>query len=185
VRSGAPQTRWVLIVITGPIASGKSTLATAVAQRLQSLGTRAAVIDLDVVHESVRAGSELTGDAAWDLARRRAASDATRLLPDAVVVIAEGSFNRPADRATFARNLGPSDEPIHYVTLQVSFDEALRRAQRDPTRGRSRDPDFLMEHFRRHSSGGPAPAADLLIDTEQTPLAAAVDAVMGLVATAG
>ena len=173
----------MLIVITGPIASGKSTLATAVAKRLESLDTRAAVIDLDLVHESVRADSSATGDAAWDLARRRAAALASSLLADAVVVIAEGSFNRPGNRATFARSLGPTGEPVHYVTLQVSFEEALRRAQRDPTRGRSRDPDFLAAHFRSHVSAAPAPVSDLLIDTERTPLAVAVDAVMRLVAT--
>jgi hypothetical protein len=82
------------------------------------------------------------------------------------VVIAEGSFNVPSDRAAFAQELRPSSSPV-YVTLQVPFAEALRRAQGDPTRGRSRDPAFLRSHFaKRQGVLAAVPLSDLLIDTQ-------------------
>jgi adenylylsulfate kinase-like enzyme len=160
----------VIVVITGPIASGKSTVAREALQQLERRGVRAAVIDLDAVHDEVIAGGSPSGDATWTLARQRAASQAKALTADGVtVVIAEGSFNLPIDRAVFAENLDV-DEPLAYVTLEVSFEEALRRAQRDPTRGRSRDPAFLASHFasRREVLAAP-PATDLVIDTERMP----------------
>jgi len=41
----------MVIVICGPIASGKSTVARAVARSFEHLGTQAAVVDLDLVYE--------------------------------------------------------------------------------------------------------------------------------------
>ena len=89
------------------------------------------------------------------------------------VVIAEGSFNLPSDRATFTQHLRPNSR-LAFVTLQVSFQEALRRAQADPTRGRSQDPQFLGSHFEaRHDVVAAVPATDIVIDTERTAAKAA------------
>jgi predicted kinase len=163
----------VVIVITGPIASGKSTVARELARELERRGVRTAVIDLDLVHDELATGST-SDDASWSQARRRAASAANAYLEDGVaVVIAEGSFNAPSDREAFAADIRAIDPPV-YVTLQVSFDEALRRARGDPTRGRSRDPRFLGSYFatwQEHLAA--APATDILIDTERTTAAAA------------
>jgi adenylylsulfate kinase-like enzyme len=163
----------VVIVITGPIASGKSTIAQALARELEQSGVRAAVIDLDLVHDALP--ETLAGDdSSWTVARRNAAATANLLAADGVtVVIAEGSFNSPDDRSTFARDLRSDRDPL-YVTLQVSFEEALRRALRDPTRGRSRDPEFLGAHFdaRRDALANP-PTTDIVIDTERTTATAA------------
>ena len=62
------------------------------------------------------------------------------------VVIADGSFNLASDRAAFEQRLDSNVSPF-YVTLNVTFEEALRRAQSDPTRGVSRDPAFLAGYF--------------------------------------
>ena len=62
----------MVIVITGPIASGKSTVALELTRELERRGVRAAVIDLDLVHDEVVHAS-LSDDATWTLARRRAA----------------------------------------------------------------------------------------------------------------
>lgn len=159
----------MVIVITGLIASGKSSVARALASELESRGVRSAVIDLDIVHDQLTTNGSASDDSTWTLARRETATVANGLHEDGVaVVIADGSFNTPSDRATFAEHLRPSAGLV-FVTLQVSFEEALRRAQGDPTRGRSQDSRFLASHFAaRHDVLAAVPATDIVIDTERT-----------------
>jgi adenylylsulfate kinase-like enzyme len=159
----------MVIVITGPIASGKSTIARALARELEPDAVRVAVLDLDRIHDMVKADGATSDEGTWTTARHAAATLANTLVEEGVgVVVAEGSFNTPGDRAAFARRLRTGVDPF-YVTLQVSFEEALRRAQRDPTRGASRDPDFLRRYFARAGQAAAAhPGTDLVIDTERT-----------------
>jgi adenylylsulfate kinase-like enzyme len=170
----AVHTRGVVIVITGPIASGKSTAANALARELELIDVRAEVIDLDRVHDRLIANGSTADDSTWTLARRETATVAKAFLEEGVaVVIAEGSFSVPSDRAAFAQHLRTSSG-LAFVTLQVSFEEALRRAQSDPTRGRSRDPQFLGSHFAaRQEVLAAIPKTDIVIDTEQTTATAA------------
>ena len=172
----------MLIVITGPIASGKSTVARELARELERAHVRVAVIDLDLVHEMVGSDGPKSDNATWALARDAAATLAITFLEEGVaVVVAEGSFNTPADRAAFARHLGPNVRPV-YVTLRVSFEEALRRAQTDPTRGLSRDPAFLGSYFAASAEVLAAvPATDLIIDTERVRATAAAVEIASLI----
>jgi adenylylsulfate kinase-like enzyme len=172
----------VVIVITGPIGSGKSTVAGEVARELERLDIRAAVIDLDLVYDRLVATGSTSGDATWTVARTETATIANAFLEEGVaVVIAEGSFNVPSDRAAFAQHLRPGSELV-FVTLRVSFEEALRRAQGDPTRGRSRDPQFLGEYFAvRRDVLEAVPATDIVIDTERTTPDAAAATIARLV----
>jgi predicted kinase len=171
----------MVIVISGPIASGKSAVARELARVLEGTHTRVEVIDLDNVHDELMAAGRPSSSATWALARGAAASLTNTFLDKGVaVVVAEGSYNAPADRAAFASSLDPGVTPL-YVTLNVSFEEALRRAQADPTRGRSRDPSFLGPYFATHEARGSAPENDLVIDTEResaTSAAAAIAAHM-------
>ncbi len=172
----------MVIVITGPIASGKSTIARELARELERTHGRVAVIDLDQVYDMLRPdGTKSDGDA-WSLARRAAATLVNAFLKDGVaVVVAEGSFNTPDDRAAFARHLDPSIEPL-YVTLRVSFEEALRRAQGDPTRGMSRDPVVLGGYFAAADHAhATIPKTDVMFDTEQTTSTSAASAIASLV----
>lgn len=173
----------MVIVITGPIASGKSTVARELAIELESVGVRAAIIDLDVLHDLLTANGSTSDDSTWTLARRAAATAANAYAEEGVtVVIADGSFNMPIDRAAFTQGLPPGSDPVH-VTLQVSFEEALRRAQGDPTRGRSRDPRFLRSYFAgRRGALAAIPATDLVIDTERTTAPAAAATIARLLA---
>ena len=158
----------MVIVITGPIASGKSTVARELALILERGGVRSAVIDLDLVHDMLAAKGSVSNDATWTLARRGAATLANTFREDGVaVVIAEGSYNQPADRVAFVGLLRADGDPV-YVTLQVSFEEALRRAQADPTRGVSRDPRVLRPYFTAISPVlANVPATDIVVDTER------------------
>ena len=157
----------MVIVITGPIASGKSTVARALSHELAGPGVRVAVIDLDLLEDMLTADGPSSDLASWTLARRAAARLANGFVADGVaVVIADGSFNIPGDRAAFEEHLDTAVSPV-YVTLTVTFEEALRRAQGDPTRGVSRDPVFLEEYFANAAkASGPPPITDVVVDTE-------------------
>jgi adenylylsulfate kinase-like enzyme len=171
----------VVIVITGPIASGKSTVARELARQLERAGVPIAIIDLDGVHDTLARDGPETDDATWAHARRVAASLANTFLgEDRAVVVAEGSFNTPGDRAEFVQYLDAGVDPV-YVTLRVSFEEALRRAQVDPTRGVSRDPAFLGRYFAGFSQAPPTPVTDLVIETERMSASAAAVAIARLV----
>jgi adenylylsulfate kinase-like enzyme len=164
----------MVIVITGPIASGKSTVARELMRELERGGVLADVIDLDRVYEALAGDGPKSDAATWGLARHEAAIRANAFLAQRVAtVIAEGSFNAPEDRLAFVRHLSAGEAPL-FVTLRVGFDEALRRAQADPTRGLSRDPEFLGRYFDAFDRRTPAPEkGDLAIDTEKTTAAEA------------
>lgn len=172
----------MVIVITGSIASGKSTVAHELAGVLAGRNVRAEVIDLDVVYELLAGDGPKSDPATWALARREAAIRAKAFLAQSVaVVIAEGSFNELGDRLAFVRHLNTDEEPL-FVTLRVGYDEALRRAQGDPTRGLSRDPVFLRAYFEAAERVRAAiPTSDIVIDTERTTASAAAIAIAGLV----
>jgi hypothetical protein len=104
----------------------------------------------------------------------------TFLAEGRAVVIAEGSFNTPGDRVEFAQYLDASVDPV-YVTLRVPFEEALRRAQGDPTRGVSRDPAFLGRYFAVFSQAPPTPVTDLVIETDRMSASAAAVAIARIV----
>jgi molybdopterin-guanine dinucleotide biosynthesis protein len=158
----------LLVVVNGPIASGKSTLAQALGRELRERGRRAAVIDLDLLYDMLDHRPK-SDEALWLLARQASALLADRFWAagiDAVVV--EGSFSDAPKRAALLEGLTTEVKP-RIVTLRVSFAEALRRAQGDPTRGLSRDPTFLAgAHADFAARLDPAGTTDLVVDTEQT-----------------
>jgi shikimate kinase len=172
----------MVIVITGPIASGKSTVARELAGELERGGLTVAVIDLDVLYDTLVGNGSKADGATWTLARHEAATLTNTFVEQGqAVVIVEGSFNRPSHRATLARYLNAGADP-HYVALRVSFEEALRRAQGDPTRGVSRDPVVLGSYFAKVSPVlAGAPATDIVIDTERMTPTDAAAAIASLV----
>ena len=132
----------VLIVINGSIASGKSTIARGYARHLAARGIAAAVIDLDLLYDmhhqttGVAKGDQRT----WAIARRAAAALTDTFQSEGVRhVVVEGTFFTPAQRAAYLDALTTPVTP-RFITLRVGYDEAIRRAEGDPTRGVSRDP---------------------------------------------
>jgi hypothetical protein len=110
----------------------------------------------------------------WRAARRSAGAIAGLLLADGRDVVLEGDFRTAAKRAELAIGLPDGVEPC-WVTLRVGFEEALRRAQADPTRGLSRDPAILRAHYDEDEPGLPD---DLVLDTERLSLEGCVRAVV-------
>ncbi len=156
----------LVVVISGPIGSGKSTVARAVAERLRGSGRTVAVIDLDVVV------SMIGGFEGLSATRLRAAREVHGRLVGSwfnrgADVVVHGPFLNAEAEAPFMRELLAGVEPRR-VRLLVSYDVALRRVTADEMpRNLSRDPQFLRRAHDRFGEMVPAmPVADWTFDTE-------------------
>src|SRR5437868_2886129 len=83
----------------------------------------------------------------WREARRMAGKIAAGLERERAALVVEGEFATGAQRSDFCAEL-PHDRSASFVSLRVDFEEALRRATADPSRGLSKDRDFLAAHYR-------------------------------------
>jgi hypothetical protein len=154
----------IVVAITGPIASGKSTLGRAVAVELAGRGRDSAVVDLDLVYEMLDPGrGPKSNEARWKEARRLAGQIAAGLEGRRSAFVVEGEFGTDVQRADFCDQL-PHEWRASFVTLTVDFDEAWRRATADPTRGISKDKGFLAAHYRAVGNAS-AVDGDLILDT--------------------
>ncbi len=169
-------TGMIVVVITGPIASGKSTLGRALAVELTERGSDSAVVDLDLVYEMLDpCRGAKTDQARWSDARRLAGKIAAGLGQRRSAVVVEGEFGTDAQRAEFCDEL-PHEWRASFVTLTVDFDEAWRRAMADPTRGASKDKDFLAAHYRALGNVRPD-ERDLVLDTGDVSVSLAAQSV--------
>jgi hypothetical protein len=165
----------IVVVITGPIASGKSTLGRAVAVELASRGCDSAVVDLDLVYEMLDPGrGPKTNQARWTEARRLAGKIAAGLGGRRSTVVVEGEFGTDAQRADFCDEL-PHEWRVSFVSLTVDFDEAWRRAMADPTRGISKDKEFLAAHYGALGDARRV-GEDLVLDTGDVSVSVSVAA---------
>lgn len=134
------------MLVNGPIASGKSTLAWAIAQRLHADGRTVAVVDMDDVADMVPNGVSGPG---WRWAHQvHGALVAGWLETDIDHVVAHGSAFTPDDMAALVRHLPPGTR-LHHVLLRCSYVTALRRVTAQAERGLSKDPDFLRRAYDR------------------------------------
>jgi len=160
----------LLVVISGPIASGKSSAAEALAAGSRATGRSAASVDLDLLYKMIDAGQPMDNPSSWRQARRAAAVLADEfVLTGMDLVIVEGTFWTRAERDEFANHLATDIRP-HFVTLCVSLPEALRRVEVDNTRRSSRDPAVLRScHVAFAATVGALGAAEPWL-TRQPPL---------------
>lgn len=144
----------VLVVITGPIGAGKSTVGAALATRVGARET-----DLDDLFFA-------TPEAGWRQARIEQAVIVRSWLDAGDDVVVHGDFAAREDR----RPIDEIGAPYTLVLLDVPFDVALERVLADITRGISRHPDFLRgthDAFRQVRGAIPA---DVTYDTSTTSL---------------
>lgn len=154
-------------MITGPIASGKSTVAAALAARLADDGRSVAVADLDDVVESIRAPLDRF-DEMWLTARRvHGCLVAAWLAAGVEVVIAHGPIVTLEDERLLLDGL-PGALP-HRVLLRTTFDVAAERVALDPSRVVSKDLTFLRSTYDAFEALAPDPSSyDDDIDTSIT-----------------
>ena len=80
-------------------------------------------------------------------------------------VIAEGPAT-PREIEQIMRHVGP-DVSVRKLLITTRYEAALARAVSDPTRGISKDPEFLRRMYRRFEQTRPEIAYDLHFDTEE------------------
>lgn len=160
-----------LVVVVGPQASGKSTLASALGSELRRRGERIAVVELDQI--AAMALPTLPG---WDVAHQ-IFETVTGLWARSglTCVIAEGS-GHPEEVAALRRQ-APAEAVVLTVATTTPFDVALARAQADPTRGVSKEHAFLSRIYGAWPDRLQAIAPDVVIDTDAVDLRESVERV--------
>lgn len=137
-----------LVVITGPIASGKSVVSTALADRLNFAGLSVAVVDLDDTVATMNYPSEEL-ELTWERAREAHSELVGQWLSSGVdVVIAHGPFYSASETFALMRQV-PAGIATRRVMLHATYEVALKRVTGDSSRGLSRDPVFLQSTYER------------------------------------
>ena len=146
------------MVISGPIASGKSTAASVLAGRFRTSGRSAATLDLDLFYLMLEDTLPMADPRLWRMARRAAAALVDQFVRDGIeLTIVEGTFWTQTERAEFSDCLTVAVQPV-YVTLRVSVDEAQRRVTADP------QPPFF-----ENPRGAPQVACELRFPSDPSP----------------
>lgn len=161
----------LLIVITGPVGAGKSTTGLALAQSLRRPDYAVAAIDLDQMYGFVRQQDGYGEPTAWARARAGAAGLANALFDTGMsAVIVEGEFFTPEELGTLTAPIQPSVVQ-RFFTLRLSYERALERVQGDPSRGASKDPEFLKLLHAHFAQSLPfLEAQSIVIDTDDLAL---------------
>lgn len=149
-----------LVVISGPIASGKSTLAAELVRLLRADGFSVALTDLDTVAEMA-----LPTLPDWTWAHRiHAQVVGAWVATDIDIVIDEGTSSSEEVQQVLAQV--PPDVEVFHVVLTADYDHSLARAQADPGRGVSKGPDFLRAAHASFARHLPELPCNLRLDVE-------------------
>ncbi|WP_128497333.1 AAA family ATPase [Labedella populi] len=150
-----------LVIVVGPQASGKSTVAAALAAELRRRGERAALVELDQI-----AAMALPTLPNWEAAHRIFETTVGLWARTGLTcVIAEGSGSE--DEVSRLRRQAPSGAVIVVVVTTVTLEAAFARAHMDPTRGISREWDFLNGVYEKWADELVRIGPDVVIDTSR------------------
>jgi adenylylsulfate kinase-like enzyme len=159
-----PSRRTPLVLIAGPIAAGKSAVSRLLAMDLRRSGRQIALVELDALADMAR---PTLPD--WSVAHRIFASVTGQWLGAGMdAVIAESVSDREELEAVL--QTAPAGTPVLTAVVTCPFDVALERALADPTRGISRDAEFLRGVHERWAEEMPRLDADLVLDSATTSL---------------
>jgi adenylate kinase family enzyme len=150
----------VLVLVIGPQASGKTTVAAALSQELRRQGELVALVELDQI-----AAMALPTLPSWDIAAHIFALVAGEWARAGLTcVIAEGISSR--DEVSTLLDQVPSAAVVVTVAMTTPFETALVRAQADlnRTRGMSRDRGWLSDRYGEWSMELSRIGADVLLD---------------------
>jgi shikimate kinase len=141
----APDGR-LLVLISGPVACGKTTAARTLAEIARRYGLNAASIDLDDIVEMV-AGNDWSRIQAKDraLATQVASAIVGELFASHMELVAvAGSTLSNSEWDDLLEPLNPRPKAF-YALLRVSPAEAIRRARNDPQRIHTKDPVVIEQ----------------------------------------
>jgi len=166
-----------LVVISGPIASGKSTVAHALGSRFRAGGRGVAVLDVDDVVDTIGGFGDLDPES-WHQAQVVHGELVGAWLCQGFDVIAHGPFfeRRELDALLHAVPDGIEPRRVH---LLATYEAALERVALDVSRGLSKDPAFLRLTYDRVESLLPTmPRSEWTFDTAAMSCGEIVDALV-------
>jgi hypothetical protein len=154
----------VLLVLTGPIGAGKSTLAAEVGVRLRASGRATAVLDLDEVLLTIGGFAHLSSER-FGQARRVHGELVGAWLEEGLDVVAHGPFFTAGDLDLAVQAVPPGTK-VRVALLQASFDVTAERVRSDPTRPTPFKSELLRAAFdRAQASLANLLGLDRIIDT--------------------
>ena len=169
-----------LILLIGPIASGKSTIAEGLGVRLRASGHQVAVLDLDDAVENVGGFAGLTPEL-FELAVATYANDAATCLGRGLDVVAHGPLFEPGSLDSLLSAI-PARTRVWHIRLHSTYVTALERVRDDPNHRLSKDPAFLkMAYQRDQPLLDSLPGADATFDTRARSPRQILDVVVELV----
>jgi hypothetical protein len=167
-----------LVVIVGPIASGKSTVAIALGDRFRRAGRAVAVLDLDDFVDTIGGFAELAPQH-FRQAQGVFGQLVGAWLREGFDVIAHGPFLQTEEQAALLHALPEGIEPRR-VQLLATYEVALERVAADPNRKFSKHPEILGRAYDRVESLLPMmPASDWTFDSTVTSSHEIVDVLAG------
>ena len=124
-----------LIVVTGPVAGGKSSSAASLAACLRTRGVTTAVVGLDELYLMGRQHPDKWDEPEIWLAGLRAAGTLAESFYASGLgaVVVEGEVFTEQEWRNLRTSVRP-DVDVNFFTLVVSWEEVLRRRKADPTR---------------------------------------------------
>jgi thymidylate kinase len=154
-----------LIILTGPIAAGKNTVAECLARVLTARGSTVVVADVDDVAAMVgRPGAAAAG--LWFAAHEGHGALVGQWMRSAVdYVVVVGPIYSPEEQTALTSRL-PDGAPKQWIVIDAPVEVTFARAQADPGRGLSREPEFHRTAHRRFRELLPSIPADRVFDSE-------------------
>jgi hypothetical protein len=154
------------VILTGPIAAGKNTVADKLAGHLTGRGKTVVVADVDDVAAMVGApGAGAAG--LWFAAHEAHGALVGQWMRSKVeYVVVVGPIYTTQEQLALTRTL-PDDAPVLWVVIDATVAVTFARAQADPGRVLSRDPEFHHAAHRRFRELVPMIPADRVFDSEE------------------
>ena len=137
-----------LVVLTGPIAAGKNSVANELSRRLTGAGHTVVVADVDDVAAMVAPpGAGTVG--LWFAAHEAHGALIGQWMRSAVkFIVAVGPIYTPEEQDALTRALPGGASPL-WIVVDAPVSVTLPRAQNDPARGLSRNGGFHHAAHRR------------------------------------
>lgn len=159
----------VVVLLAGPQASGKSTLALGLTDELRRGGESVALVELDQI-----AAMALPTLPTWTVAHRVFELVVGEWARSTLsCVIAEGSGSK--SEVSALRAALPTGAPVVTVAVTASLSTAFARAQQDGSRGVSRQYEYLEAVYQRWPVELARLDADIILDTDSLSVPEAVE----------
>jgi hypothetical protein len=171
-----------LVILTGPIAAGKNTVADLLTERLTGHGHTVVIADVDEIAAMVGPpGAGVAG--LWFAAHEAHGALVGQWLRSSIdYVVAVGPFWTAQERAALTRNVPDDVHPL-WIVIEAPVSVTLPRAQADPGRVVSRDPGFHHRAHQRFREQQPTIPADRTFDSvalKADQIAAAIAEMLGV-----